>query len=342
MQLFEAFQACNALNEDTFSISDNGIENLSQFMNDDDVVDTIDVIDPEAETEEELQDSYVGKVIIDCSVCHSKLYKDKSEVIIDEEDNEHCNVGDECPYCYSSDGFKVIGEVSAYSKDEPEDDKVNDDTIDSEITDDVTETDDIEESLNESVNNVNVDTDDAIVNVSQDDNGSVTVTTTPKDNDTDSISDEVITPISDETQNEIENNDIDAIDDEEIDIDIDDFDEESFDQLGESYLKETYQNIDSYKTTKVTSLNNSLKVEGIITFESGNEKPTTFIFESKDITKSGNARFIGENLNITKGVKAFNVYGTVNNGKFISESLKYDYTTKDEQRINGTVTNKAQ
>ena len=37
----------------------------------------------------------------------------------------------------------------------------------------------------------------------------------------------------------------------ESEEDIEDFDEESFDELGESYLKEVYDNVNSYKTTKV-------------------------------------------------------------------------------------------
>ena len=44
----------------------------------------IDIIDPDANNEDELSDSYVGKVVLDCSVCHSKIYKDPSEIVIDE------------------------------------------------------------------------------------------------------------------------------------------------------------------------------------------------------------------------------------------------------------------
>ena len=92
MNLVEAFKALNALNEDTFTISDDGINKLSQFEQSDDLTDEISVIDPEAETEDDFQDSYVGKVILDCIVCHSKLYKDKEEVEIDEEE-QLANVG---------------------------------------------------------------------------------------------------------------------------------------------------------------------------------------------------------------------------------------------------------
>ena len=60
MNVFEAFRALEALNEDTFSINDDGIKKLSDFENQDDLQDDISVIDPEAETEEDIKDSYVG------------------------------------------------------------------------------------------------------------------------------------------------------------------------------------------------------------------------------------------------------------------------------------------
>jgi hypothetical protein len=117
MQILEAFRALNALNEDTFDLDADGINKLSDFKNNDDLEDDISIIDPEAETEDDLQDNYIGKVILDCCVCHSKLYKDKSEVNIDDS-GELANVGDECPYCFTPDGFKVIGEVTEFGGDE--------------------------------------------------------------------------------------------------------------------------------------------------------------------------------------------------------------------------------
>ena len=113
--LSEAFKKLNFLNEETFAVNTDGLEDFIKFEDDDDFVDSIDVIDPEAETEEDLQDSYVGKVILDCCVCHSKIYKDKEDVIIEDD---IANVSDECPFCYSVDGYKVIGEVSTFDEDE--------------------------------------------------------------------------------------------------------------------------------------------------------------------------------------------------------------------------------
>lgn len=350
--LNEAFKALNTLNEDIFSLSDDGIKKLSDFEQNDDLTDEISVIDPEAETEDDLQDSYVGKVILDCSVCHSKLYKDKTEITVDEE-QRLVNVGEECPYCHTSDGFKVIGEVAPFKdkETEPEEEVKEDEPVDEKPAEDDRKDDDedLDESLIESVNNVNVETDDSVVNVETDDNGRVAVTTEPKTEGELGDGDEIIAPISPETASEIMNNDAeipleDEFIDDEIDMDIDEFDEESFDELGESYLKNIYENVNSYKTTKVTEADNKIKIEGLITFNSGNEKKTSFVFESKDITTTGNARFVGENLNITRGKKAFTVKGKITEGKFISESLNYNYKAKDDSgkstRIYGTVRRK--
>ena len=110
MNLTEAFKVLDSLTEDTFDLDQAGIAKLSDFEDDNFQDDTILVIDAKANTEDELKNSYVGKVILDCQVCHSKQYKDKEDVVLDDT-HTLANVGEECPYCYASDGFKVIGEV---------------------------------------------------------------------------------------------------------------------------------------------------------------------------------------------------------------------------------------
>ena len=519
MKLTEAFKALDALNEDTFSVSDDGISKLAAFEQNDDLVDEISVIDPEAETEEDIKDSYVGKVILDCKVCHSKLYKDAEEIELDEEQTS-ANVGEECPYCYTTDGFDIIGQVATFGgkfeeEEAPVDDETKtddnedvDDTADDKVDENLTEgideavatlerpmsalggtlsnvmtahkdelsqvqdrhsaiefldsigpevknkrylasikdkvaripdsraamflyniilkgdgmgreneslnksksikedveviyqkgnkkiikdgygyaiddginanrfyvTDDGEpkfddgcsskfwldkvnslikagkltsrknesKSIKEDVNNVNVETDDSIVNVNTDDNGKVTVTTEPKVSDNEP-NNEVIVPVTDETQTTIENG-VESVEDEFVDAEFDGFDEEAFDGLGESYLKNVYSNVDSYKTEKVTVNDSNVIVEGMIKFASGNEKKTSFMFEAKDCTKSGKYRFIGENQQLTRGKKAFTITGELKDKKFITESFNYNYKSKDtngkSNRIYGTLKNR--
>lgn len=148
--LTEAFKALDALNEETFDVSADGIKKLADFENLDDNVDETTIFDMDADTEDDIEDSYIGKVIIDCNVCHSKIYKDKDEVVIDDETN-NANIDMECPYCYSTDGFKVIGEVAPMNNETEE--KVEDDIETQEDSDKpTTETEEnveLEESLNE-------------------------------------------------------------------------------------------------------------------------------------------------------------------------------------------------
>lgn len=175
--------------------------------------------------------------------------------------------------------------------------------------------------------------------------------------------DETVQPVDIDTKSDIEDNtddeDTEVIKDEpvedakevseteeeeEVEESLEDFDETAFDSIGEKFLKRTYENVESYKTTSATSVDNTLKLEGVIKFKSGKERPTTFVFEAKDITPRGKARFVGENLQISKAKKAFSVSGKLGEGKFIAESLNYNYSAKNPDgkstRVYGTVTNR--
>ena len=346
--LNEAFKRLDLLDEDLFNTDNTGINELSDFMTKTDV-DKVRVIDADAKTEDDLQTSYIGKVIIDCHVCHSHIFKNKEDIEID--DNGDVNITEECPYCGEQEGFVVVGEICPFNKEEevePNDSTettVEEPSVEEEPS--AVETP-IEESLTESVNNVNVETDDTIVNVATEDDGKVTVTTEPKVEET-VIESEVIAPVSDETMDELtaeepvsEEPPVEEGEAEEsTDFEIDEIDEESIDELGESYLKRVYENVDSFKTTTVSTNDRKMVVEGVITFKSGTTKNTGFLFEAKDATKTGKVRFIGENRHLAKGAKAFTLIGRINENKLISESFSYNYRTKNSkgltEKVHGTV-----
>lgn len=338
--LFEAFRALEELNEDLFDLnSTEDVNELSDVVSKDAEDGLEDIIDPLATTDEELQDSYVGKVILDCAVCQSKLYKDAAEVVINEEEGL-ANIGEECPFCQSADGYKIIGEVAPYSETEvdvevtPKEDGSEEATIDIETTgekgmkaaeaamDEFTKDKD---DLSESINNINIDTDKE----------TISVTATEKEEE----GEEMIAPITDETKEKFQEETPDY-----VDIDIDEFDEENFDNLGENYLRRVYENVASYKTTQGKVNGNTLKLEGIITFKSGKKAKTNFIFEAKTINKNGKLKFFGENKQFAKGSKSFALTAKVNKNKLIAESLTYNYRAKDSKnnkskRIYGTVRN---
>lgn len=139
MNLTEAFKALDNLEEDVFSVNDEGIEKLQNFVKNDDSVDELSVYDLELEDErEDTEDCHVGDAVLDCCVCHSKLFKPVSEIVVDEE-TQVANVGDECPYCYSVDGYKVVGEVKPMGEDDESSDEVE--ISDTEVTEDIDQVD---------------------------------------------------------------------------------------------------------------------------------------------------------------------------------------------------------
>ena len=211
-----------------------------------------------------------------------------------------------------------------------------------------------DEQLTEDVNNVNVETDDSIVNIHAEEGGKVTVSTEPKAPEV--TEEEAIGPLSDETIAEIEAaNDLgeepieDVAEEEapvegEEDMDIEEVDETALDELGESYLKEVYENVESFKTSNVSSTDTHLVVEGVIKFKSGAEKKTGFIFEAHSVTPDGKVRFTGKNEHFSRGTKSFILTGKIENKKLISESFTYNYRAKNadgkSSRIYGTVSKK--
>lgn len=553
----EAFKKFRLLEDfEEFSLTPEGLDNLGSFMGQALDDESVDVYDLEAEAQEDLKKSYVGKVICDCNVCHSNIFYNKEDIVIDDEGI--VNAEDECPYCMSTDGYTIIGEIKDWSpevedeiEDEPSDEELADEPIEIEDEEDTevveeglkldgvkslrgvkglkkrpekagvkairgigdskisgttleeavssakyygvdeastgrvafdnideamdwmadygdwlydandnlvletwgrdkngdvvswrvyttkdskdyetfsdlesakqrvmeastslteayavdidwdTEGEDvdlptrvklpagiddedvvdylsdtygwlvngcnIEGNLNESIEDVTINTEDETMTMTTKEDGGVVVETSPKqedefydDFDMDSdveAGDEVIAPISDETEDEIMGNSEEEIPEEEFsdeeifeeepmeeepeeDVEVTDFDEETFDGLGESYLRRCYDNVNGYRTTQVRANNNTLIVEGVISFKSGAKKKTNFVFESKDM-KNGKYIFEGYNAQINNGKPAFRLNCSINHKQVIPEALKYNYTSKntlnESVKLSGTV-----
>jgi hypothetical protein len=225
----------------------------------------------------------------------------------------------------------------------------------------------VNESLNESFEKATIETADSKLSMESDDNGKVTVVSEPKKVDEDTYEGpETIAPVAEETEDIIETNAEESGDEEEPeekeesmeeveteetmpedseDIDIDEFDENEFNSLGESYLKEVYNNVDSFKTVRGYVNGDSLKLEGVITFKSGKKLNTSFLFESNLITKTGKVKLLGENLQFAQRKNSFTLTCSVKDKKLVMEALTYNYNAKDastgkSKRIYGTVKNK--
>lgn len=332
--LSEAFKKLDFLTEEEFSLQDTaGLDDMDQLLKTP-ASNIANVIDPEAETEDELQDTYIGKVILHCPVCNSMIYKDLEDIVKDDVE-ELVNIGEECPYCYTSEGFKVIGIVSPFEETSEEEEQEDEEEDPAEE----------ENELTEEFEKVEVATENQKVTLDADDDGKLTIEAEPVEEDDEDEEDEeeVLAPFPDEVADDIEAtaNDSES-EDEEVEYDVEDFDSDSFDDLGERYLKSVYENVSSYKTTDVSSKGNTLVVEGLIKFNSGKMKPTKFVFEANTATKNNKLRFIGENKQITRGRKAFTITGKLNENKsFITERFNYNYMTKNEKgkstRLYGTL-----
>lgn len=484
--LREAFKDLDEIGDNTFDLDKKGIDELQKFLDGDYISNVEYIIDPDAENVDELEDSYVDKVVLDCDVCHSLIYKDQADIVIDEE-TEMANVGEECPYCQSTEGFKIIGQVAPYDEetceceDEHEKEEVDDtfeETADEEsfeesfkveskkpikedtekksrkkkminlwdrvmglldgtdleyvkdaktgklyakFTTPAYDSGDIgmrdnsifvwvegeedakpakeiadrygletklgkvevgikgpknrkffiyidpdkmipddhpikmvnerlllkknKKDLEEDFQKISIENKDNITTVDTDEDGKTTVTTEPKREEEVKPSTEVIKPISPEIKDEIEahSEEEEEIPDE-IDVDIEEIDEEDFDNLGESYLKRVYDNVQSYKTTSGRLNENKIMLEGILTFKSGKQVKTNFIFESHYQTRNGKLKFLGENVQISPKKGAFTLTGSIDGKKLLAESLTYKYNGKDAKTgkttsLYGTVKN---
>lgn len=256
------------------------VEAAKELIKDEDAKNTETIVDVDAETINELKDSYVGNVILRCPVCRTLIYKKPEALLKDESQTvDIYNVDEECPHCHAQDGFELVGQVSAIESDEVE-----------------------------------------------------VPTTTGKDSDVEDIEVDV-TPEETVEVDEVEEVPQKFIRKESLSktFVLEDINEQKFDSLINQYLVSTYNNVASYETIKgsVNDDNNTLVLEGVIKYKSGKERPTTFKFEAKSVTKSGRYRFVGINETFTKSRNAFSLFGRIDdNGCLTCESIRYSYGVK--------------
>ncbi len=336
--LSEAFKKLNLLQEQTFDASLDGINKLGDFMEEDDAKDVARVIDPEAEYEEDVKPSYIGKVIINCNVCHSYIFENKEDIIVDEDGTVNSEM--ECPYCGEVAGFAIVGKICPFEDEQPE---AEEPVEAPEAVKNAEAEEPVEECLTEDVNRVQVEADDKVVTVdTHDDEVNVSVA------DADGCSEdepcepkpEAIEPLTDEEQAEIvEPHDEEVpADDEDVDFDMDELDDEATGEVVESYLKSVYDNVNSFELKEASITDDHMLIEGLIKFNSGKEVNTGFLF-TPDRVENNRVRLYGMNEHFSNEPRSFALVGCVENKKFIPESLSYNYKL-NEQLIKGRVCRK--
>lgn len=244
----EAFQKLSLLEDDfNFSVGPEVADDLRSYIADDvDVPTEEPIIDVAAETADDLQDTYVGKVILECSCCHTRIYKDLAEVFIDDETG-FANPNEECPVCHTNSGYNVVGKIEEFTKaeehveEEPEEEiQENDDFSDDELVEafkelkegyrktSIEDTDDIQ--LDENITEVSVKTADGEATVKAEEAGKVTVDLSEETENMEDNS-EAIVPLDVEEEQTIETAEspVDDLDGEELSIEeipTDEFSEE--------------------------------------------------------------------------------------------------------------------
>lgn len=156
--LTEAFKQLNIIDEDLFPTDSEGLNKLKDFMKSDIDDEDLVVYDETANNEDEIKDSYNGKVILRCNVCKSYFFKEPKSIIIDAEAGL-ANVGDECCYCHNDMGYNVVGVVAPYTSDVSKEERAEDAHEEpTEVDVAVDDIDDKPEDVNESVKRVNEET----------------------------------------------------------------------------------------------------------------------------------------------------------------------------------------
>ena len=100
--------------------------------------------------------------------------------------------------------------------------------------------------------------------------------------------------------------------------DIEEVDEDSINECVTKYLKEVYSNTDNFKLTSCDLKNSVLVLEGVITFNSGKTRNTSFGFNV-----TGKSTLQGVNESLVRGAK-FELKCSLNEKKLVAESLAYN------------------
>ena len=79
------------------------------------------IVDLDAETEDDILPSYVGKTIIQCPQCMTLFYKNAEDIVRDEENPDVVNVNEVCQHCGNESGYDVVGKVAEETEAAPGD-----------------------------------------------------------------------------------------------------------------------------------------------------------------------------------------------------------------------------
>ena len=91
---------------------------------------TLEVIDVDADAVDQIQnnDSYIGKMLLQCVSCRATRFMDIDDLKQDENDKDLYNLEDECPHCHhKGSGYYLVGQVGKTPDQEEEEPAVDND-----------------------------------------------------------------------------------------------------------------------------------------------------------------------------------------------------------------------
>lgn len=103
---------------------------------------TLEVIDVDADAVDQIQnnDSYIGKMLLQCVSCRATRFMDIDDLKQDENDKDLYNLEDECPHCHhKGSGYYLVGQVGKTPEQEEEPAVDNDEASNDEAVFDNTE-----------------------------------------------------------------------------------------------------------------------------------------------------------------------------------------------------------
>ena len=142
--LDEAFKDLHELEDGVDLQDEQEVKKAIAFMNgDEDNLAQLElIVDADADSEEDIKDTYVGELLLYCPVCHTIHYEKEENIVFDEENDEIVNVGDACPHCKQENGYEIVGKIEEYDATEDETEEEKEPTEDSDVP---LELDDIED-----------------------------------------------------------------------------------------------------------------------------------------------------------------------------------------------------
>ena len=226
------------------------------------------------------------------------------------------------PYCFSVEKFDLIGKIVLVEDETAPEVIPEEQPADAEPVQEACdackegECKEEEKELKEDLENVTIETEDEIINVSAEEKPEV---------------EEMPLELPAEEEKEEEEPEhekaevIAPLDDEEMEDEIDEVDEESFDEFAESLLREKYNNIVSYKTTKMKDCGNHIMTEGVVTLKNGDKKLTEFRIRPSKFSRDGKGACLVENiqLNTRKIARAYVTEGLFGNKDNTAASPEY-------------------